>query len=614
MSTRTKTPPPLSARESVFQLSSLASLLRDPWKDSPQVAVRPDYESEAPNHWQPPTAKFLNHLSACLTRGENRVVAVTVGPVGVNGTVSVSVISSPTNSPSSSQTLTSCSVQAVSGQSNATAVREADSFPESPDRDEKGNVVLWTLPPAETASAILDSLLRGDFKNAIRPSAFPDYVRESFTLLRAAALRIKTTPAEAPRIREALCIYFVGQCENKMKSRARAIGHHYPLDLLEVWSPPPGEELPHEHITIENDYLARSLHDNTVPHTGSSFLFSRKTANIWWAVMIGLVSTLTSRLDIAAEDRKGDHIATLTGYSICLHTALRKIPGALWKSTSLILHLVECLKNREPVGDEEAGKPPQEVIDAMPLGFPLPAGVPHGLALFLRAINSICVWTTGPPILLNSIIHYASIPVNVSVVDLPRAPVHAYPPKEIVARWARIEKWEDAVQISVLNALKETAIEPDDGACHCEAALMTSVILRANTKAKPEFAEPICLIRAFESMDASDIAMESRFAVGVAKKCCTVCKMLGDILQDRYWVKFDLPGGDSTLRPWVPPHWLPDAVTADLEKRLVGVVRRMVEVQGCLLDSRDSTPGSAGGSPEISGRISGLADMPILKM
>ncbi|KAJ6504795.1 hypothetical protein C8R47DRAFT_1103627 [Mycena vitilis] len=605
-----ETPSPLlDARESVFQLSSLANRLQAPVKNSPQVTGAPDYEPTA--HLQP-TARFLNHLSACLTRGEkteaNRVVAATIGPER-SSRVSVSVVS--------------CA-----------------------DKDEKGSVTLWTLPAETTSvrSALLDALIAGNAKTGITSSSFPQFVEEAMTLLRNAAACIKATPTEAPVIREAVCFYFVGHCEKKMWSRVRAIGDLYHMDLLKNWSPSPGEALPELHIDTGNDYLTRSLHNNDVPHVDSSFLFSVVTASTWWFIIISLVSALKSLLDLRPAAREDNHVAMLTGYSRSLHVILRKVPGAFWQSNSLASHLSKCLKardggestseggasksrmsgSREPhqaqdlkdrgggetLADKEAAEEPQEVIeDAMPLGFPLPTGVPYGPALFVRAVDAICAWTTGPPILVNSAMQDASIPVEVSVVDLPRSPVHAYPPEEVTARWARIGQWKAPLQHSVLNALKQKAIEVTEGACHCEAGLMASIFLRDKTNVTPQGAEPACLEKAFKTMNAEDIKTQARFTVGVAKKCCPVCRMLGDVLQDTYMVKFDLPGRHSTYRPWVPPHWLPDAVTAELEVRLIEVVRRMVEAKEHLLGSRASSPGSDGGGP-VSDNLSGLGNIP----
>ncbi|KAJ7274241.1 hypothetical protein C8J57DRAFT_254600 [Mycena rebaudengoi] len=85
---------------------------------------------------------------------------------------------------------------------------------------------------------------------------------------------------------------------------------------------------------------------------------------------------------------------------------------------------------------------------------------------------------------------------------------------------------------------------------------------------------------------ASDI----KLAIGVAKKCCPICRMLKDIAQDDYQVQLDLPGQHGAFHRWVPPRWLPIAVLDEIEKRLLPIVSRLVDTP--IPGSRASSPAS----------------------
>lgn len=62
---------------------------------------------------------------------------------------------------------------------------------------------------------------------------FSDFVAEGLTLLRAAALRIRTEPpVDAAKIEQAVRVYFLGSCLPKLRKRLEGVFNMYQLDNL----------------------------------------------------------------------------------------------------------------------------------------------------------------------------------------------------------------------------------------------------------------------------------------------------------------------------------------------------------------------------------------------
>ena len=64
-------------------------------------------------------------------------------------------------------------------------------------------------------------------------------------------------------------------------------------------------------------------------------------------------------------------------------------------------------------------------------------------------------------------------------------------------------------------------------------------------------------------------------AIGVAKKCCPVCRMLMEILRSKFQINLHIAGSHSRYHPWVPPQWLTEPVLQELEKELLTEVADM---------------------------------------
>ncbi|KAF8215037.1 hypothetical protein K438DRAFT_1749137 [Mycena galopus ATCC 62051] len=238
---------------------------------------------------------------------------------------------------------------------------------------------------------------------------------------------------------------------------------------------------------------------------------------------------------------------------------------------------------------------------------------------FYRAIDAVCAWTTGSRYILSSSIAKSKAPLSLSIVDLPREDVPEHSVEVLAARWMERGRWTPSTHQIVTESLRsfqadaqekeskarrramsgtvttEGAVEVEtsaptiasvSGACHCEAGLIASVIIR-QFQLEPQL-EPTVLTDGFADLDVSP---EASFTIGVAKKCCPTCKFLIDILRTDNRFKIDIAGAHSRFTPWVPPTWLPLKVLDQMEERLLSVVKNMVTERN-FSGSRASSPAS----------------------
>ncbi|KAJ7873154.1 hypothetical protein B0H13DRAFT_2058639 [Mycena leptocephala] len=284
--------------------------------------------------------------------------------------------------------------------------------------------------------------------------------------------------------------------------------------------------------------------------------------------------------------------------SMSTHDLLGYLPDSLWTIPSLAMHLQKCKKAEAPKVDQDSKETAhvgqgegednfdkeENFDDTLPSIKPL-TEAPNVCVIFHRAIDSICAWTTGPRVLLHSRLNRADIPINVSVfvVDLPRNPIDAITTK-LVAHWTRNGRWSFEVSTKVLTMVKKTPPGVTEGALHCEAGLMASILLH-NKNLKPMSGEPAPLTAAFQGMLADGMDDQKKLAIGVAKKCCQVCGMLSELIKTTYGLELELPGRHGSYRPWVPPAWLPESLLKTLETALLTKVEQMVVAK----DSRASS-------------------------
>ncbi|KAJ7862449.1 hypothetical protein B0H14DRAFT_3612564 [Mycena olivaceomarginata] len=128
------------------------------------------------------------------------------------------------------------------------------------------------------------------------------------------------------------------------------------------------------------------------------------------------------------------------------------------------------------------------------------------------------------------------------------------------------------------------------GTCHCEAGLIASMVFQRQQGLEPrDLDEPQPLTDAFADLSVTAGAI----AIGVAQKCCPVCRIPIDILRTNERLKVDIVGAHGRFRAWVPPKWLPGDVLDQLEKRLIVVVGKMVGSEHVLSGASAASGGSA---------------------
>ncbi|KAJ7809383.1 hypothetical protein B0H14DRAFT_3881013 [Mycena olivaceomarginata] len=301
-----------------------------------------------------------------------------------------------------------------------------------------------------------------------------------------------------------------------------------------------------------------------------------------------------------------------------LQDLVKFAPSSLWASHSLDLLLIpkvnEGSEEREKMGDEEmqdgnVTDTADTLLDARP----------HSRQ-FLRATESLCAWVTAPWHLMDLPIAKKGLPVEVHVVDLPRAPITSVTPDDLAARWAKVGRWSDEVTEDVRNTLttQPELLDVAKGATHCEAALVASlarhapqetftsekttepdVTSRKTMRTRPSVTpcernpttqEPLVLKALFEHLHLYarvTTDTELPLPIGVAKKCCPACAILADIIpKDRGNLVLDLPGSHARWRAWAPPEWLPEHILRELEVELVQALT------GMLNQGRPSSPTS----------------------
>jgi hypothetical protein len=94
--------------------------------------------------------------------------------------------------------------------------------------------------------------------------------------------------------------------------------------------------------------------------------------------------------------------------------------------------------------------------------------------------QAICAWTTGVRYLLDSPVSKAAINVNVTVVDFPRRPIGEVSVDNLLDRWSKRGRWAEPlfnVMETEIRNVKDL-MQTSKGAVHCEAGLVSSLLLR----------------------------------------------------------------------------------------------------------------------------------------
>ncbi|KAF5382873.1 hypothetical protein D9757_007334 [Collybiopsis confluens] len=73
-----------------------------------------------------------------------------------------------------------------------------------------------------------------------------------------------------------------------------------------------------------------------------------------------------------------------------------------------------------------------------------------------------------------------------------------------------------------------------------------------------------------------DLTLGSEVPIAISKKCCFLCRLLGQILSEgNSPIKFFLPGSHHQIFAWIPPPGIPDTVLMRLRDALLAVIREL---------------------------------------
>ncbi|KAJ7638895.1 hypothetical protein FB45DRAFT_904184, partial [Roridomyces roridus] len=222
---------------------------------------------------------------------------------------------------------------------------------------------------------------------------------------------------------------------------------------------------------------------------------------------------------------------------------------------------------------DTAGDDPEDIIrDAFYTGSNPDTKIPE-LRSFIRVMDSLCAWTTAVRYIVQRRISHAPVSIRAAIID-PRTPLIPGTEEQLYARWKARGHWDTAIMKKAKSIIRDSKFRvPRVGACHCEAGLMAAVLASALETQKNEKAgvpRPNGLNGVFEVQE-----FPNSITIGVAKKCCTMCSMLGEVLPMNA-LRVNLPGRHSTFVPWIAPEWLPLRVLQFLEGRVLLRVGEMI--------------------------------------
>ncbi|KAJ7217094.1 hypothetical protein GGX14DRAFT_602013 [Mycena pura] len=579
----------------------------------------------------PANARTLNHLSTLLTRGniyneQSRVIAVAAGPLELSGFV-LEISSSPTATPTpppnispSSSASSNLSELLSSGATpgDTTAAYNADAD----DHLDRNVLLSRNSDGRRTAGSLTRRMIHTPFPYSLtnraellqsvkNPASFEDYVERSIQLLRTAAAEILADSSRKAAIQGTVLSYFVGSCTSKIAQRLKLLLDTYGgLDALGSWSANYLRFVGEEFAVITNAAAAKALTLAGVPRVEDQsrpmFVFNRQTASSWWRSVIAILRYFNTFM--AAGD-----IEMVVASSEALYYLLAKIPAGLWQGLSLAHHLERCRHVQKRQASLSISDPNLKVNDdvfgddenALLSGPALPGNPRRECEAFYRILNGICAWTTGAKHLLKHRLSTATIPIQISMVDLPRTAVNEVSSKNLMDHWGQLSSWtwNKHTFHKVLKILDEhTNVEAATArACHCEAGIIASFALRQGGAASGEI-EPEVLAKAFaafelQRMSTSQLACYTPTEISSGRSappqyCFLVWPSKKPLTRSQFnpqpsrsaW-----PKSVARYRPWVPPEWLPQPVMESLERQLFDVVVRMLETDTQVATSRASS-------------------------
>ncbi|KAJ7665116.1 hypothetical protein DFH06DRAFT_308434 [Mycena polygramma] len=349
---------------------------------------------------------------------------------------------------------------------------------------------------------LLDSIQAEPLAYVAPPSPFLTYAVDSVKLLRVAAVRIAADPACRDTTLEAVSTYFVASCRPKLRTRInKFLSIYNSFEKLQMWTPTESH-IPPSSIQIESEITIEFFEKvGLSPTTTSSFLFDATTATKWWRVLldsISLLANVTSNSEIQA--------GIVAEASVHLHSFMHKIPKQFWALQSLDDYIMQAhrLEQQPYLYEDDDGVPWDDTQDDF---LTVAAKRYPYSASFRRMADALSSWTTGPHFLLHGKLAKASATLELSVIDLPRAPIPAVDADALLNRWAEqatsAEKTDAPLFSDKLIEIVRQVIPNDSpgkqGACHCEAGLMASMAARLGSAvtSDDDTREPAALAEVF---------------------------------------------------------------------------------------------------------------------
>ncbi|KAJ6486073.1 hypothetical protein C8R47DRAFT_1128928 [Mycena vitilis] len=587
----------LHPRDSIYYLARLAQAIQ-----MNVDVIIDDFPSSNPDFSraksQTSLGRAVNHFATLLSRGkvthsvheEDRVVAVTATLLDSSG-YNVWITSSPAtdNESSSSQ----------SSPSESHLILSRNSAP----GDIVGGEFQQVLQPSDDIIAV-EEVLSMDWDD-LKSLSFNDYAIKALQVLRGTALKRKQAEdsdikSRATRNAE---VFFATACKGKIKTRIGSIRRVFgDFDKLKMWTPLESEILPEKTIPIH--YTIAGMLEHHIMINNNTVTVNKATIGRIFQTIVQCLIFMQRGLTTSTQDS----MLAFTEVSNGLFDLITQLPVTVWQMLSLGVHLKnsKTAETERTIQDKEDEEDEKDVIANSDPWASEGEAPPPACVNFYRMVEAVCAWTTGVDYLLHS--HLSDM--NVAIVDFPRLPIKELTVMDLVGHWTEKGVWSSDLADAARSEIAKVVEQADlgKGAVHCEAGLAASLLLSLNPE-ETSGMEPEILRRAFQSMRSKlkpGQKQKLQLAIGVAKKCCPICRMLIEILQASPTSKMDIEfaGGHSRFHLWVAPHWLPNEVLKTLEMDLLTKISEMMEKHFHLPTSRSSSPsGTSDSEKSVRGAV-----------
>ncbi|KAJ7284676.1 hypothetical protein C8J57DRAFT_1497569 [Mycena rebaudengoi] len=150
-------------------------------------------------------------------------------------------------------------------------------------------------------------------------------------------------------------------------------------------------------------------------------------------------------------------------------------------------------------------------------------------------------------------------------VTITSKPIPIFTASQLVRRWKEKGGWSSDISDRILEELATQSISSSRGQTHCEAGILASLVSEISATTGDIVIPNLQQLREHASEGKS-------IPIGVAKKCCPACYRLAQVIIRERHLQVQLPGYHARWHPWVPPHWLPNDIMAELELDFLRVV------------------------------------------